>query len=153
MKRICQIGAIALAAAGLPAARGAAGPATQPAVPLPTNMPGRVFDALAATQPSTGQMRDPTEADPALRRALEAGQPPVAAPAPPPPPVILRRGLIIVNGKPAAALVEVDGGTLCFIHEGSVFNAGGNLVRVLRLGADGMQFELSDSKNTKILLR
>ena len=111
---------------------------------------------LPATQPS---LRDPTEPDAALKQALD-GTHPVSGnhPRTGVTPVIINRGLVLMEGKPPEALIEVPGHIEFFIREGSVFNAGtGNedtTMRVIRLSADGIELEVEvASRKQRITLR
>ena len=116
-------------------------PATQP-VPDPAP-PAPV--PPAATQP----LRDPTQIDPALARALAAGQGGTTV-------QVTRRGLIAVAGKPTVALIELQGSGIYFVQEGSVLAASVNGVRttlkVESLSRDGVVIT-ADSKNVTVVIR
>jgi hypothetical protein len=104
-------------------------------------------------------MRDPTQADPALRQAL-AGAQAAAVPAQRPLPQVLRRGLIVIANRPAEALIEVQergavpgpGSGVFLVHEGSTFTAGSSVLRVVRLTSDIMEIAV-DSQNETIIVR
>jgi len=139
-------------------------PATQPSLP-PAAPPAVSSPAQPAIQPAAQPadapdeappLRDPTEADSALKRALEGMQAPGAgrtrAAAVP---KINRLGLVIVTGKPPEALIEVTGAGLFFVHEGSSISAvagdGVTLMRVVRISGDEVEIEIASQKQTMIV--
>lgn len=119
-----------------------AGPDTQPAAP--TSVP-------VNSQP----LRDPTQADPALRQALEGGQG-AASPIARSLPQITRRGLVIAANQPPEALIEVLGAGTYFIHKGSsvAINLKGvsMTLNVKSLSADGIEISI-DPQNVTMTLR
>jgi hypothetical protein len=133
--------AMVAAAADLPAVP-VDSPATQP-------VPDSATPAASAPPAATQPLRDPTQIDPALARALAAGQGGTTV-------QVTRRGLIAMAGKPTVALIELPGSGIFIVQEGSVLTASANGVRtplkVEKLSRDGVVIT-AESKNVTVVIR
>jgi hypothetical protein len=127
-------------------------PATQPA----SGSPGIAAEAPspatapAVSAPPTHPLRDPTQIDPILARALAAGPEKDFTVQ------VARRGLIAIAGKPTVALIELQGTGIFCVQEGSVLTASVNGLRttlkVQSLSRDGVVIT-ADSKNVTVVIR
>lgn len=106
---------------------------------------------------------DPTQLSPQLRAALQPPAPvqhvapnapptAVAAPVPVLPDIVLR-ALVQTEGKPAAALLEINGKTQQIVSEGTVFSVRGNehnllTLTVRKVSADDVEIEAVQLKQT-----
>lgn len=102
---------------------------------------------------------DPTEADEAMRRALEEArrraQPGASGPETPVVvPVIAVRGVVEVEGRPAAALLEIDKGPALLVHAGDRVALGGAWTEmvVVEIGPAGVRVEFMPGSR-EVLLR
>ena len=123
-----------------------------PAVPadVPATQPVSDSAPRASAPPATTQpLRDPTQIDAALARALAAGQGGTSV-------QVMRRGLIAIAGKPTVALIELQGSGIFSVQEGSLLTVSVNGVRttlkVESLSRDGLVIT-AESKNVTVMVR
>jgi hypothetical protein len=88
--------------------------------------------------------RDPTEAEPRLRQALLQGR------SAPPPAAIRLRGVVVAEGRPGAAVLEV-GDRLVRVAEGAIFTEGGTPWLVRAVTADEVRLEAPAAAQVLVL--